>query len=134
MFEFIRDHCVRADSMRLSEFIRAVRKAGFKITRTSVVAELSREFRLTEVGKQTWIVGLSLRNSKADRLREFIDSNCIRADGLICKLWSIARGAAEYGISRSEVIQQLQDWGFTITQANGAYVVRGLGMKEPEYV
>jgi hypothetical protein len=134
MFEFIRDHCVRANSMRLSEFIRALRSNDYKMTRTAIVAELSREFKLADVSGQTWIVGLSLRTSKADRLRQFVDDNCIRADGLHCKLWSIARGAAEYGISRSEVIQQLQDWGFTITQANGAYVVRGLGMKEPEYV
>jgi hypothetical protein len=134
MFEFIRDHCVRADSLRLSEFIRALRLAGFRITRTAAVAELSREFTLSEVGRQTWIVGLSMRSNKADQLRRFIDANCLRSDGLTCKLASLVRGAAECGFSRNEVIQQLQNWGFTITQANGAYIVRGLGFKEAEYV
>jgi hypothetical protein len=133
MFEYIRDHCVRADSMRLSEFLRAIRAAGFRITRTAAVAQLSREFTLSEVGGQTWIIGLSMRNNTADRLRQFIDENCIRADGLTCKLGSIVRGAVRCGLTRNQVIQLLERWGFTISSAAGTYVVRGLAFKEPEY-
>jgi len=130
MFEFIRDRCLRADSVRLSEFIRALKSTGLLMSRTAIVAALSREFTLSDVGGQTWIVGLSLRNTKADKLRRFIDDNCLRADGLQVKLASIVRGA---GMSRTEVIQQLQSWGFEIA-SEGAYVVKGLALKEPEYV
>jgi hypothetical protein len=132
MFEFIRDHCARAHSMRLSEFIRAYKATGITMPRTAIVAELSREFALSEVAGQTWIVDLSLRNNKADQLRRFIDENCLRADGLNCKLASIVRGAASVGLTRNEVIQQLQSWGFEIAR-DGAYVVRGIALKEPEY-
>jgi hypothetical protein len=134
MYEFIRDHCVRADSVRLSEFVRALKSAGYSMARTAIVAALSREFKLVDVAGQTWIVGLSLRNNNADRLREFIDDNCLRADGLTCKLSSITRGAAAVGLNRNDVIQQLQNWGFDISTANGAYIVRGLALREPEYV
>jgi predicted transcriptional regulator len=128
MFEFIRDHCVRADSMRLSDFVRALRASGYAMQRTAIVAQLSRDFKLADVAGQTWIVGLSLRN-KANRLRQFIDTNCIRADGLQAKLADIVRGC---GLPRNQVIAQLQQWGFEI-ERNGVYVVRGLGLKEPIY-
>ncbi len=59
--------------------------------------------------------------------------NCIRADGLCCKLSAIVRGAASLGLSRTEVISILQSWGFQIA-SDGAYVVRGIALKEPEYV
>jgi hypothetical protein len=132
MFEFIRDNCVRADSMKLSDFCRALKAAGYKVPRTEIVAALSRQFSLTTVGNQTWIVGLSLRNNKEVLLREFINRHCFRADGLQTKLASFARAVSSF-LSRDEVIQYLHSWGFHIESVNGAYVVHGLGLKELEY-
>jgi hypothetical protein len=120
----------REGSMRLSDFIRELRGADFNMFRGEVVAELSRRgFTLSQIAGQTWIVGLSPRSSGSSALRQFIDGHCIRADGLQVKLAAIVRGS---GLPRTQVIHQLQQWGFEI-QKDGAFVVRGLGLKEPVY-
>jgi hypothetical protein len=128
MDQFINRYA-RQGSMRLSHFIRELRAAGFNHWRSEVIAELSRRgFTLSNVAGQTWIVGLSPRTENP-ALRKFIDTSCIRADGLTCKLASIVRGV---GLPRTQVIQQLEQFGFEIVR-DGVFVVRGLGIKEPEY-
>lgn len=116
----------RTGSMKLAEFIRELRAAGFSHWRSEVIAELSRRgFALTSAGGQTWIVGLSPRAESS--LRQFIDTHCVRSDGLTCRLSAIVKAS---GMKRTEVIERLSDWGFDIKKHNGGYVVAGLGMKE----
>ena len=117
----------RTGSMKLSIFIRDMRAAGLDHWRSEVIAELSRRgFTISAVANQTWIIGLSPRMPDTP-LRAFIDRHCLRADGLTCKLAAIVRGC---GMKRAEVISQLEQFGFEIAR-DGVYVVRGLGLKEP---
>jgi len=117
----------RTGSMKLSEFIRELRLAGFNDWRSEVIAGLSRRgFTLSQVAGQTWIVGLSA-TSESRALREFVNEHCIRADGLQVKLATIVKAT---GLKRTEVIEQLSQWGFDIKKISGTYVVAGLGTKE----
>jgi hypothetical protein len=126
MDQFI-NRFARSGLMKLSEFIRELRSAGFNHWRSDVVAELSRRgFTLSSAGGQTWIVGLSL-TSESKALRAFIDTHCVRSDGLSCKLSAIVKAT---GLKRTEVIETLSQWGFDIKKHNGAYVVAGIGTKE----
>jgi hypothetical protein len=128
MDQFI-NRFAREGSMRLSEFIRQLRAAGFNSWRSEVIADLSRRgFTLSNVAGQTWVIGLSPA-TESSALRKFIDADCVQSDGLTCRLASIVRGS---GLPRTQVIQQLEQFGFEIAK-DGVYVVRGLGLKEPEY-
>ena len=101
--------------------------AKFNHWRSEIIAELSRRgFTLSSAGGQTWIIGLS-QTSESRTLREFINEHCIRADGLTCKLSAIVKATR---LDRTEVIEQLSQWGFAITKHNGGYVVAGIGTKE----
>jgi len=133
MDQFIKSHCARDGSVRVSEFIRALRTANINTPRTEVIAVLARDFRLSNISGQEWIVGLSLRSNRTKWFRHFLNDNCIFADGLSCKLAALVRGASSMGLSRTEVIQHLQESGFEIAN-EGVYVVKGLGLKEPELV
>jgi len=126
LYQFVQHRCAHEGSMKLADFTRAFKSAGGKMIRTAVVKELSRDFELTEKRGQTCIVGLSLCTS-ANKLRRFVDHNCLQADGLTCPLASIVRGS---GVSRTKVIQQLTSWGFNISIVGGTTTVYGLGLKE----
>jgi hypothetical protein len=133
MDQFIKDHCARDGSTRLSEFIRALKAAGINMPRTEIIAALSREFRMTNVSGQQWIVGLSLRSTRTKRFRILLHDTCFFADGLSCPLSALVRAASSLGLTRTEVIAEIEQSGFTIEKASGVYVVRGLAPKEPEY-
>jgi len=120
------DRFAREGSMTLRDFTRQLHRAGFNMFRGEIVAELVRRgFAVSSAGGQSWIIGLSPQRNSA--LREFIDENCIRADGLSCKLAAIVKAT---GLKRTEVIEQLSQWGFDIKKHNGGYVVAGIGTKE----
>lgn len=117
----------RTGSMRLRDFIRELHAAGFNMFRGEVVAELARlGFPVSTIANQSYVIGLSL-HAEQSILREFIDTQCVRSDGLSCKLSAIVKAT---GLKRTEVIRQLSEWGFDIKKINGGYVVAGLGTKE----
>ena len=126
MDQFIRAHCLRTGRVRVSDFLRALEAAGINMPRAEVIAAL-RDFKIVRGGNQDWIDGLSLRSIVENRLKRFIDYECLRADGLSCRLATVASGS---GLSRVQTIYQLQQWGFTVATVGGAHIVRGLGIKE----
>ncbi len=125
MDEFL-NRFAREGSMTLRAFKRELNAAGYNLFRGQVIAELARRgFTIANAANQAWIIGLSPRMPDSP-LRAFIKRECIQADGLSCKLSALVRAC---GMKRAEVIQQLQQFGFEISN-NGQYVVYGLGIKE----
>jgi hypothetical protein len=129
MDQFIGAHCLRIGRTRVSDFMRALQDEGIDLPRSQVIAGL-RDFRIVRCGGQDVIDGLCLRVLVENSLRRFIEQECLRADGLSCRLTTVARGS---GLTRAQTAHQLARWGFTINQIGCAHVVRGLGLKEEGY-
>jgi hypothetical protein len=127
--EFIRDRCAPVGSVRLTDFRRALQT---NLSRTEIIAQLAQlGYSTADVAGQLHIVGLSLRESSPiEKLRSFIEQNCVRFDGLEMKLADLVRAA---GMRRNQVVHSLTELGFAVVRKDKRHYVEGLGLKEPCY-